>query len=379
MPGSTTKPLAALAHFGGVLLALLLPATAGANIGMRWWGDPVGEPRGLRQVAIVREELAIDLRPLAAAQPVRVEATYRLYNNGPPRRLDLVFVSGAPDVSEFEVRLGGRVLESREVPREQVGRPESWKQPESVRGIEGKPVYLMYENSSPLVAFTVDLPSGASTLTARYRARAAGTDERSVAATWVFAYVLSPAREWGSFGDLEVTAYLPDGWQHASATPLEREGDVLRGRFTGLPADSLAVAVRAPVGPEFQWAIYRSVGLFALAVVAGGAFCWLAGRWQGRFFARKSRPDLAGPGRSRWPIAVLAGVVALLWGAIIGGAYDLAVQGVFAALKGQESPYFHEHFFLPACGLVLLVLCALPLGFLLAWRSACRQLQRGRL
>src|SRR5262245_37355219 len=116
MRGLMTEPQAAIARYGGVFLALLMPATAWANIGPRWWGDHAGEPQGLKDVAIVREELTIDLRPLAAGQPVEVEVTYRLYNNGPRKRLDLLFVSGAPDVSEFEVRLGDRRLESRVVP-----------------------------------------------------------------------------------------------------------------------------------------------------------------------------------------------------------------------------------------------------------------------
>src|SRR5262249_13779428 len=151
-----------------------------------------------------------------------------LYNNGPRKRLDLLFVSGAPDVSEFEVRLGDRRLESRVVPPGEVMLPQNWKPPRNVRGIERRidPWYHPNnETATALLAFTVELPSGASTLTARYRARAAGTDEGYPTATWLFAYVLSPAREWGSFGELEVTAYLPGGWQHASAPPLEREGD----------------------------------------------------------------------------------------------------------------------------------------------------------
>src|SRR5947208_2612231 len=73
-----------------------------ANVGPEWWGGYASEPSGgLQDIAISRETLDIDLRPLAKGQAVRVEATYRLHNIGSRRRLHLVFVAGSKELKEF--------------------------------------------------------------------------------------------------------------------------------------------------------------------------------------------------------------------------------------------------------------------------------------
>src|SRR5262249_3827849 len=81
-----------------LLVLLLLPSAARANIGPRWWGNLVSEPEGLKAVAITREQLTIDLRPLAKRGLVEVEAIYYLQHSGSLKKLDLLFVSGAPGV-----------------------------------------------------------------------------------------------------------------------------------------------------------------------------------------------------------------------------------------------------------------------------------------
>src|SRR5205823_5349730 len=132
------------------------------------------------------------------------------------------------------------------------------------------------------LAFAVELPPGRSTLTARYQARACGTDEGYPTATWQFPYVLAPAKEWGGFGGLDVVVHVPEGWQASATPPLGRVGDALRGHFEGVPADCLAVAARRPVGPELNRAVRAYGALYAGAVVVGGVLCWLIGRGQRR-------------------------------------------------------------------------------------------------
>lgn len=59
-------------------------------------GDHVGEPWGeLAGIVIEHETLTLDLRPLTAHDPASIEAQYQLRNDGPPRRIDLVFVAEA--------------------------------------------------------------------------------------------------------------------------------------------------------------------------------------------------------------------------------------------------------------------------------------------
>ncbi len=68
-------------------------------------GYIIGEPVGIKDVAITRETLTIDLRPLAANGLTRVEAVYHLHNRGEEKRLDLVFAGGAAGMAEFQVWL----------------------------------------------------------------------------------------------------------------------------------------------------------------------------------------------------------------------------------------------------------------------------------
>jgi hypothetical protein len=348
------------------LVGFSLPASARADIGPRWWGDRPAEPQGLKWVDITHQDLTIDLRPLAAVQPAHVEAVYHLRNRGAPRKLDLVFVSGVAGVTDFQVRLGDRLLESRSVPpMNKHSLPKSWQPPLPNLGIDGEAYFMGNHYGRPeveLLEFSVELPPGASTLSARYRARAWGSAEpRLATVTWQFPYVLAPAREWKSFGGLDVTVYLPEGWQSASAPALQREGSVLHGNFGDVPADTLMLAARAPEGPELLRATYLYLGLDVLIVVAGGVLCWGGGRLLGRFLAKhpKARPlSVGGPA-----------LLALLWGALIIWGLHFTRWGIIGSLAGQESPYFSPLHTPIVCLAIPLLLIVLPVGFLLAWRG----------
>jgi hypothetical protein len=362
-------------------------------MGPAWHGNVTTEPKGLKGIAITREDLVLDLRPLAAVEPVEVQATYHLDNSGQSRTLDLVFVFGTAGVRDFEVRLAGRLIETKPLweggPERRwsdfrgegrLGRrwsdfPESWRPPRE--GILPE-TWVIYQGDPELVApmaFTLQLPAGASTLSARYRARACGTNLNYPTTTWLVPYILAPAREWESFGRLDVTVHLPDGWQSDSKPALEREGSVLHGRFTGIPADALLVSARAPVGPELQRAEVIAVVLYVLALVGGGVVCWLVGRWQGRWLARAS-------GRFKIVLTVLVipvGVLlGLLWAAAIFGALWWEGTSMYAALAGQEGPYFGERFILPTLGTLLLMLLVLPAGIVINWKATWRSFERAK-
>jgi hypothetical protein len=224
-----------------------------------------------------------------------------------------------------------------------------------------------------LLEFSVELPPGPSTLSARYRARAWGTAEPDLTAsratayptvTWQFPYVLAPARDWASFGGLDATIYLPEGWQSASRPALDRDGAILRGRFGEVPADTLMLAARAPVGPELRRAVYLYLGLYALLVVAGGVLCWWAGRLVGRFLG-----DHWDPADSASLTVGVPALLALLWVALIIVGAHFTWRGNVGSLGGQESPYFGENALSMGCLAFLLVLGALPGGFLIARSS----------
>jgi hypothetical protein len=208
-----------------------------------------------------------------------------------------------------------------------------------------------------LLSFQVDLPRGKSILRARYRAKASGTHEYTgPVVTWLLPYVLAPAREWKSFGGPEVRVLLPD-WEASSTPELEREGDELRGDFPGLPADYLMLAARAPLKGAYERASWQGLGFYSLVLLGGAVLCWVAGRWLGRRVARSLG--------SGW--LILAGVfLGSLWSASLFGAWRLSWWWVGRSLAGQESPYFHETFWGPACGNVLLMVLVFPVSVCIA-------------
>jgi hypothetical protein len=378
-----TKTRVMIAICTAVALSFVALPRASANIGPEWYGDLALEPTGLRGVAISREKLTIDLRPLIAVEPVHVEAIYQLHNPGSTKHLKLVFVAGQAGVSDFQVRLGNQSVEAVPVPQEELANhwrefPESWLSRQPMPGIDLPDPYVRVRDTTELslLRFAIELPPGSHVLTARYRAKVSGADEGYPTATWQLPYVLAPAREWGSFEGLDVTVYLPDGWQSASTPLLERDGSVLRGTFTGLPADVLILAARAPAGPELRHAIVLYGCLYIVAVIGGGVLCWGLGRSLGRLLARSDRmANRASRGfdvRVVLPSLLLAG----LWGAVILIAWNVTRTSIIRSLAGQESPYFHERFFAPTCFTLVMFVVCLPLGVLIAWRSAIRPLTR---
>jgi hypothetical protein len=375
MPRVCPRP--SLAASAAWLVLLLLAAVARANIGERWHGNYGSEPwGGLKSVVITREELVIDLRPLVTGEPAVVEATYHLNNQGPAKRLELLFIAGGSEINDFEVRLGDRLLPSKALSEDELMRrwdeiPKSWKAPiYGLPGIDMEGTYFTPVNApleTWLLAFSVELPAANSTLRARYRARVPGTDEGASTATWQLPYVLGPAREWGGFGHLDVRAHLPAGWQHSSRPALEREGDVLHGSFEGIPADALVVATRAPVPPHLRTAVWLSVGFYGVALVGGGFLCHCGGRWLGR----SAGGVWSGPGWSRvyvrWPVRVATVVLGLIWPALIVTAWVVAVSTVHGVLGEQEAPFVGEYFLFPLLASACFVLITLPSGFVLAW------------
>jgi hypothetical protein len=350
---------------GGVLVFVLLTTSSFANMGPKWWGDPIAEPMGLKDVAITSEELRIDLRPLSDVQPVFVEAIYHLNNTSAAKNLRLLFVTGADRVSDFEVRLNDKLIESKQIPSDKSDAklPESWRLPKRLPGFDLEYTYSV-RTEHIVLGFTVDLPSGPSILRANYLARATGVDEESPKVTWQFPYILAPAREWKSLDSLDITVYLPQSWQAKSTPPLERDGDVLRGHYTGIPADCLAIATREPLGPGIRPIIFPYVGVAVLTLIVGGILSW----WTGKQFAARWFTKTNGSWLSRvlgWQFLVCL-TFPFLWSASLGATFMAARNSLLRYLGEQRSPFFVERMMLPFLITCLLMLSVLPYGYFLA-------------
>jgi hypothetical protein len=362
----------------GAASLVLVPA-AWANFAPRFWGDATSEPWGLKDVAIAQERLTIDLRPLSDANLVRVEVMYDLSNAGVSKHLDLLFISGEVGVRDFEAQLGGQPLRTRLLSSDEVHRlweqsPPSWRPPAKAPGIERERTYYTFgSRATPpeLVAFSLELPPGPSTLHVGYRARACGTAERPTV-TWQLPYVLAPAREWGRFGRLDVTVHLPVGWEARSTPALQREGDTLRRSFTEIPADALLLAAGAPVPSAYYWAILVSETICAALLVVGPLVCWWAGRRLGGACASGRGPAGEATGRGVLRGLGLGIFPALLWGALLYASVPVSMGIIRTTLHGQENPEFGDPWFAGPCLTCFIIPAAVLFGVALAMGSASR-------
>jgi hypothetical protein len=365
MAGPSSHPRTLLVSEWLILALLAVSGEAVGNIGVEpSHGELVAELVGIKNVAISRETLTIDLRPLATKGLARVEVIYRLHNRGSEKKLDLMFASGAGGTSGFQVWLGDQPVPSARA--RAINLPPSWRAPKRTPGIhdDNGLEYLTYD-AIP-VAFTIVLPSGPQVLKVRYAAEAALCFNGHPTVCRQFAYVLAPARSWSEFGGLDVTIYLPESWLAACTPLLTREGDTLKGKFADLPADAIALSVQAPEGWAFKPQVYTSNALFLLTVLGGAFLCWRGGRSKGRSIARLERSHPSSIDQHAWPRSL---GLAVLYGLAVTGTGMFAVFGQLWVLPAGQATDAMSELDVILLGFFL-NLIAMPLGFLLAQLTA---------
>jgi hypothetical protein len=335
-----------------VVAALGVPAVAFANMaGPYIAGDRVGEPSGdLKEIAIAHETLDLDLRPLDEDRPALVSATYDVHNDGSPKDLELLFVPVALDAHSSGA--AGVWLDDQKV-NSQVGRmqslPASWQPPSVTPGLAGDPAmdYRVAYGSNQGITFSLHLPSGSHQIRVRYLARPSQVSGDSPVRYWQLGYVLAPARNWKSFGQLDVTVEVPTHWSLASSLPLQREGNVLRGTFQGIPADSLGLTTQAPVPPHPP-VIDPAPFIFVVGLIGIAAIGWLAGGW------------LASRRRSSWMVLPLGVFAAIALAAAIFAS--LAVLRPESGVPDSQVAWAYGEGELRPVIAVFLALLALPTG-----------------
>lgn len=357
------------------LFLIMVPVLTRANVGPPMSGGQiVAEPTGVIGIAITRETLTIDLRPLGANGFARVEALYHLRNGGAQKTLELVSASGSANVTDFQVWLGAEPVPVKSV--EGAALPQSWRPPEQTPGLHGERgvdyLSLGAGDVTP-VGFTVTVPPGSHDLKVRYTADAATYHRGDPTVLRQFAYILSPARAWAEFGGLDVEVLLPEKWRAASTPDLAREGDTLKGSFAALPAGAIALTVQAPEGWAYGPLTYAGMGLFGLAVLGGAVVCWRWGRSKGRRLAARIGTRSNWLGRHAWPASIGLGMA---WGLAILASGLFAIFAPELALPpGQASHYGYGQAF-ALYGVLLLSLFAAPVGFVIAQMSAVRKRRR---
>jgi hypothetical protein len=289
-------------------------------------GSRLGEPAGaLAGVAIEHETLDIDLRPLKAEKPALVEAVYRVRNDGPARTLDLLFVANGLARGSTVVSVDGRPVSA--APGTAGALPASWRAPAATPAPEGAPGAIPYEpRSEGTLAFRAALPAGRHEIRVRYPAEASVYSRNELTPVWQLGYVLAPARDWASFGTLDVRVRVPRGWTAGSSIPLQRRGSELTGSFRGVPADALALAVQRP-RPSMMPLVLLWVALSAALLVCFG---WLSRR-MGMALGRRGKS-------SAWAFPAVV-VMTIAWTVLV----VLGYSSMPSLVKWWIGPYAGEY------------------------------------
>jgi hypothetical protein len=203
-----------------LLLFVSLAVPGCTPIGTDIPGDFLGEIRGnLARLALDREDLTIDLRPVRDYLPALVEATYAVRNDGAETDLEFHLVPGAATRSGSSVLLDGRPVAGR--------KPTMGLWPDGF-DLKQAPAFDVWDRGNPdrgLIAFPMTLTPGPHIIKVRYQARARGYEGDDQPTThWFASYLLLPARWWARFGTLTVTVLAPEGWDVDSRPSLNRQG-----------------------------------------------------------------------------------------------------------------------------------------------------------
>src|SRR6266542_2690317 len=196
------------------------------------------EPTGLKGVRVLSESLLIDLRPMAESNVATVEVVYRLENPGKPRELTLTFIAVSyssntiryPTPEGIKARLGEKELEGKEVkakdsladwPRNGDGK----RQPIDLGPPDG------FGDCPWGVRLKFTLPNGKHTLVLQYPVFPTSRNPDPTY-LWTLEYVPVSAKEWESFGGLELTVRVPEGWNLRHwPEEMAQEGDTWKATF----------------------------------------------------------------------------------------------------------------------------------------------------
>ncbi len=326
----------------GAQVCLSAPARATPAVKDSEPSAVLGEPAaGFEAMHITHEALRVDARGIdmkGQSQPVvRVTARYTIDHRGDvPQALSLQFVATSlVEGQSAQVTLDDALVAATLVEPGEL--PPSWQPPERAPKLPGdasdaplhqeeeadfawidaaeaaryKQAYLMRARGQDL-RFEVTLTPGEHTLSVSYSAKL-GVDELvgAPAPRYQLGYVLAPARQWASFGELTLTVLAPQGWEVASSLPItRRDGGRWEGAFEGVPADSLALTLGQRV-PSTTLALVQALPFLMLLMTV------LVGLTAGHTIGAASRARGVGRGKRVAAMVALSLGVGLVCGATL--------------------------------------------------------------
>ncbi len=340
-----------------LLLFSLIPTNLLANMASPARAGQLNvEPTGLEKIAITRETLTIDLRSLSQNQAALVEAIYQLNNSAAAQKIELVFVAAAQNVQHFQVWLDEQEIPSQAMERQNL--PSSWQAPRHTPGFNSGQEILFAALPATLtkpLQFAITIPAGAHKIKVKYQSALSFNVSGEPIKYWQFAYVLAPARDWASFGGLDITVNLPLGYRHASSLPLQQNKEILRGSFSEIPADALTMTLQLMPPRAYQFADAFGFWIFVASLPLGLLVClWLG--W------KQTHKQSTG-----W-LSAFAGAAA---GAIVIGLSGwFAIFGAEYFIPEKEIAHYGYGSFFQVVGLLLLAMFIFALSLAVFFLTA---------
>jgi hypothetical protein len=342
------------------LVLLLVPTFAFANMGAPTRGTgAASEPAGTIDVAITREQLVIDLRPIAEGKHVEVAATYQVDNRDTTKQLSLVFAAGS-DFDVLRVTLDGKPVETR--PVDSATLPQSWQPPNETPTADGKSLGFSLPRGMSAAGFQLELPPGPHEIAIAFSTSAMTHHAKQPVLQHQFVYMLAPARTWLAFGGLDVTVHLPHEWEATITPAMKRTGDTFTASFPNLPADAIAMTTSAPLG-SYRYIVVALWVLFVLVAIGGGFLVHRVAFVLQRWHSKSNR--VGSPG-------VTAFFLGIAWAAAFLAAAILALFGADFALPANEVDHRGYGDALAAVFFGFVSLLVVVLGFVLGKRGARR-------
>ncbi len=233
------------------------------------------------RLALVKEVLVLDLRPIALGHRAVIDATYRIRNDGAMMELNLLLPlhgtavgTASLDGESLLPVVSPAMLDGESLPPIV---PPEWTAPMALATLEGTPRdssgYFHLPKRGFSFMFTIG--PGEHTLRLRQEVNLARDYMSAFYTVYNLAYVLLPLRSWQSVGAVDVTVELPPDWLGESVPAMTRTGDTLQTTLLEpLSLDALSVVASPP--PPSSPTVHRAVGFLA-GLIAALLLGWVVG------------------------------------------------------------------------------------------------------
>jgi hypothetical protein len=315
-------------------------------------GQTLTEPVGIKNIEILKEDLNIDFAQLGDEsipfrdRIIRVEAIYEIDNPTDLEKLELVFVI-VSEARNFQFFLDDKEISTEPIENKELADRQSWKKPDRTPFENRELMYNPYNGNLKSAKFTLNLAKGKHQLKAKYKAEPTVYKNVGVMKGWQFAYSLAPARDWKSFGGLNLVIKTPKDWKFFSNLKLEQKGENFTGNFSEIPADFIAITTQAPIPASYNTWTDITFFTFLACLFVIPVFLIILAIWKGYKW------------KNSWVYGILIG---LIWAILVGvsGFFSQSFPKSFIP-ESQYASYGYDDLFSTFFN-VLLIPVVLVLG-----------------